>query len=61
METLCESCIAWVKCKNKDNSEYGFCLLRDLFTYTAETQCNDYIKGNPLTEEEYEYSMTRSN
>ena len=47
---LCKSCILWVDCK----SERSFRLTRDLFTPTAETECEDYQEGVPMTEQEYE-------
>ena len=52
-EILCKSCIKWVDC-SIDNEPHGFCLLEDLFTYTERTSCNDYVKGEPFTEEEWE-------
>ena len=51
---LCKSCIYWVDCGEKENKPYGFCLAEDLFTYTARKHCNDYTKGTPITEEEFE-------
>lgn len=53
-EILCLTCAAWVDCGERENKPRGFCLTRDLFTYTAEIRCNDYIKGNPVTEKEFE-------
>jgi len=47
----CAHCRIWVDCGAK-----GFCLLKDLFTYTELEEgatCEDYEKGKPLTEEEY--------
>lgn len=54
MEILCNECSTWVDCGIKNNKPYGFCLQKDLFTYTAETQCSAYIKGTPISELEYE-------
>ena len=51
---LCESCSNWVDCTRADKKPDGFCLLRDLFTHTSEKKCNDYKKGNPITEKEWE-------
>lgn len=51
---LCKSCICWVDCGDK-----GFCLCRDLFTYTNETECEDYSDGEPSTEEEWEEAQNR--
>ena len=53
-EILCKSCICWVDCGEKKGKAHGFCLCRDLFTHTAETECRDYLKGKPSTEEEWE-------
>lgn len=47
---LCKTCDFWVDC----NSDRSFCLVRDLFTATAETECDDYKEGKPMTEQEYE-------
>ena len=47
---LCKTCAYWVDC----NSDRSFCLVRDLFTATAETECDDYKEGKPMTEQEYE-------
>ena len=47
--SLCRKCNFWVDCGAK-----GFCLMRDLFTYTDESECKDYAKGEPLKEKEYE-------
>lgn len=54
MNILCKSCVFWVNCSKPDKKNYGFCLVRDLFTYTAKTKCSDYTKGKPMTEQEYE-------
>ena len=56
--TLCKSCSAWVDCGEKDNEPHGFCLQESLFTYTARKICSGYIKGVPLTEEEFELAGT---
>ena len=53
-EILCRTCNIWVDCGKKDGKPHGFCLARDLFTYTEETECMDYSKGQPSTEAEYE-------
>ena len=47
---LCKTCIFWVDCNNASS----FCLMRDLYTPTAETKCDDYEEGKPMTEQEYE-------
>ena len=47
---LCRKCIFWVDCE----SDRSFCLVRDLFTATAETECNDFQEGKPMKEQEYE-------
>lgn len=51
---LCTTCAAWVDCGKKDGKPYGFCLCQDLFTYTAETKCADYVNGTAMTEKEFE-------
>ena len=51
-KTICQTCCNWVDC-TKTKPE-GFCLLKDLFTYTAEKKCLEYKEGKPLTEEEWE-------
>ena len=48
---LCRSCNFFVLGEKRDS---GFCLCRDLFTHTEETECADYAEGEPMTEEEYE-------
>lgn len=48
---LCNFCTLYVVSKNKESS---FCLIRDLFTHTEETVCENYQKGTPITEEEYD-------
>lgn len=47
--SLCRKCNFWVDCGAK-----GFCLVRDLFTYTDESECQDYAEGKPMKEKEYE-------
>ena len=50
----CSHYIKWVDCKTK-----GFCLCKDLFTYTKLLECSscpDYVEGKPVTEEEFESS-----
>ena len=58
-DILCESCSKWIRCKADKKSKvnekhYGFCLWQDFFTYTSETKCLDYCKGEPMTEQEWE-------
>lgn len=53
MECLCNKCATWVDCGIRENKPYGFCLQQDLFTYTARTDCIDFIEGKPITEKEY--------
>lgn len=53
---LCAKCARWVDCSTTKNV-IGFCLDRDLFTYTkilTSESCPEYLEGNPLTEKEYE-------
>ena len=53
---LCAKCACWVDCSTSQKV-YGFCLSKDLFTYTkvkTTENCIDYVEGNPLTEKEYE-------
>ena len=48
----CSHCTKWVDCKNK-----GFCLVKDLFTYTEEEEdssCPDFVDGTPIPEDEFE-------
>ena len=48
----CSHCTKWVFCKTK-----GFCLVKDLFTYTEleeDAVCPDFVEGEPQTEEEFE-------
>ena len=52
MGCKCSHCTKWVACKTK-----GFCLVRDLFTYTnieEEEDCPDFVDGEPITEDEFE-------
>ena len=51
---LCNKCMVWVDCGEKDGKPHGFCLYEPLFTYTERNQCNDYVEGKPSTEEEWE-------
>lgn len=53
-EVLCMTCLCWINCMGKNKEPHGFCLCEPLFTYTARTQCKDYIKGTPSTDEEWE-------
>lgn len=55
-EVLCKSCLCWIDCdpKGRKGKPYGFCLCRDLFSYTAETECKDYVNGTPSTDKEWE-------
>ena len=51
-ECKCSHCTKWVDCKTK-----GFCLVRDLFTYTnieEKENCPDFVDGEPITENEFE-------
>ena len=51
-ECKCSHCTKWVFCKTK-----GFCLVKDLFTYTEleeDAVCPDFVEGEPQTEEEFE-------
>lgn len=52
-EILCHTCNSWVDC-GSDDEKKGFCLCKDLFTYTSETSCRDYTKDKPITIEEFE-------
>ena len=48
----CSHCTKWVDCTTK-----GFCLAKDLFTYTEleeDAVCPDYAEGTPITEDEFE-------
>lgn len=53
---ICMVCAKWVDCDKMKllDKPFGFCLTRDLFTYTAETECGDYLNGIPFSEEEFE-------
>lgn len=51
---LCYTCNCWVDCGQKDGERYGFCLCKDLYTYTRSVSCSDYVKDEPLTEEAFE-------
>lgn len=53
-DVLCETCNFWVDCTREDNKPHGFCICRDLFTYTYETRCKDYAKGTPISEDDFE-------
>jgi len=51
-DNKCSHCIKWVDCGAK-----GFCLCKDLFTYTEleeDETCPDYSEGTPITEDEFE-------
>ncbi len=52
-EILCKSCLFWVDTSKGAKTE-GFCLLKDLYTKTAKTQCDDYECGEPMSEQQYE-------
>lgn len=55
-DVLCAKCACWVDC-SKNGKAKGFCLSKDLFTYTKiplSVICPDYVEGNPITEKEYE-------
>ncbi len=49
---LCESCVRWVDCGKKGNKEYGYCVLESLYTYTDRKSCVDYVKGEPMKEDD---------
>jgi hypothetical protein len=51
---LCQKCCKWVDCNKEGKEINGFCIAEPLFTYTARVHCNDYEKGEPITEEEFE-------
>lgn len=53
---LCIHCLKWVNCDSEGDSKspYGFCLVKDLYTYTACERCSDYTEGEPFTESEFE-------
>ena len=51
-DNKCAHCKKWVDCGAK-----GFCLAKDLFTYTELPECStclDYVEGEPITEDEFE-------
>ena len=51
-DNKCSHCKKWVDCGSK-----GFCLCKDLFTYTELLECAscpDYVEGEPITEDEFE-------
>ena len=51
-DNKCSHCKKWVDCTTK-----GFCLVKDLFTYTEvaeDSVCPDYVEGEPVTEDEFE-------
>ena len=54
-EVVCKRCATWVDCGEKEGKPYGFCLQKDSFTYTAETDCYIFLEGEPMSEAEYEY------
>lgn len=49
---LCRTCCHWVDCGEKDGEPHGFCVMRDLYTYTAYTQCAEYLEGELIDESE---------
>lgn len=52
----CEKCNNWVDCQYKEKGK-GFCLCRDLFTYTKlddDEYCEDFVLGKPMSDDEYE-------
>lgn len=53
-DVLCKTCSKWVDCKNNDNVKLGFCLIKDLYTFTECESCDDYSEGKPMTEEEFD-------
>ena len=53
-DILCKFCAHWVDCGEKGGEPWGFCVFRDLYTYTAYTRCGDYDRGEPMTEAEFE-------
>ena len=57
-EVLCKKCATWVDCGEREGEPYGFCLQEYLFSYTARENCNNFLEGQPMTEQEYEsYNM----
>ena len=55
---LCKTCLFWVDCSKGEEVD-GFCLQRDLYERTAETDCPDYESGEPMTEQQYEDTNAR--
>ena len=56
-ECLCSKCSIWVDCGWKNGIPHGFCIMKDLFTYTHKKIgdcCVDYQEGKPISEKEWE-------
>ena len=51
-EILCRSCCRWVDCGEKDGEPWGYCVIEPLYTHTAYTRCGDYVRGEPIKEDE---------
>ena len=50
---LCQKCNFWVDCSDEQGVR-GFCLRRDLFTYTGTDRCSDFSEGEPMPVEEFD-------
>lgn len=56
-ECICCNCSHWVNCGWKNGKPYGFCIMKDLFTYTCKSTndcCIDFDKGKPISSDEWE-------
>ena len=51
---LCKKCATWVDCGEKEGKPFGFCVQKDFFTYTAESECPMYLEGTPISGQEFE-------
>lgn len=52
----CEKCNNWVDCQYEER-EKGFCLCKDLFTYTKlsdKEYCEDFVPGVPTPAEDFD-------
>lgn len=52
---ICDRCALWVETE----TGHGFCVVRDLFTYTNESECEGFIEGKPSTIEEWEKAQEK--
>ena len=56
-DCLCYSCTHWVNCGWQNGKPLGFCILKDLYTYTCKSTdecCMDFDKGENILLKDWE-------